>query len=163
MNGFTHIEKLFIPEELIYRVHNHLYEMGLHGNEGIALWAGYIQDNLFYVTHAIIPKQTAFISGGGLCITVDADELHRINVLLYKNNISVIAQIHSHPGEAYHSSLDDTFPIAATVGSFSLVIPYFARETFNIKNCAIYRLNHQSLWKSINSDDVDRIIQIVSQ
>lgn len=41
----------------------------------------------------------------------------------------VAAQVHTHPGEAFHSWADDRWAIVRHVGALSLVIPRFCQET----------------------------------
>ena len=40
--------------------------------------------------------------------------------------MSVRVQVHTHAGEAFHSATDDKWPVVATPGFISLVIPNFA-------------------------------------
>ncbi|TIN48494.1 MAG: hypothetical protein E5Y32_04420 [Mesorhizobium sp.] len=41
----------------------------------------------------------------------------------------IVAQIHTHPGRAYHSDVDAKWPIIRHVGALSLVLPHFAATT----------------------------------
>jgi len=41
----------------------------------------------------------------------------------------IVAQIHTHPGRAYHSDVDAEWAIIRHVGALSLVIPRFAKTT----------------------------------
>jgi len=86
--------------------------------------------------------------------------LHRINVLLHKNNLRIIAQIHSHPNEAYHSEADDASPIVATIGGVSIVVPRFAADPINLENWAIYRLSPDKRWEQLSSAEVRKTITI---
>ncbi|MBA2335589.1 MAG: Mov34/MPN/PAD-1 family protein [Blastocatellia bacterium] len=99
-------------------------------------------------------------SEDGVCVTVTGDELHRINVELYQNKLSLIAQIHSHPTEAYHSTTDDTFPIATTVGCLSLVVPDFAIRPFALRDCAVCRLQPTGRWMQLTQREVESLIFI---
>lgn len=42
---------------------------------------------------------------------------------------SIVAQIHTHPGRAYHSEVDAEWAIVRHVGALSLVLPRFASTT----------------------------------
>ncbi len=159
ISGLLDIHTVSIPEDLVQQAHLHLQRVGKLGYEGVALWAGKRDREVFFVTHTIIPAQTPLRLPSGVCYFVDATELHRLNVWLYKQQLTLIAQLHSHPEEAYHSSTDDAFPIVTTVGSFSLVIPNFAQHAFILEACAIYRL-HNIGWVQVSSDNAGRIFQI---
>ena len=160
MNGFQEITKIIIPYECIQKAYELMRYAGKKRVEGVALFAGFEKDNVFWITQTIIPKQTAYSLEFGLLYAVDADELHRINVWLYENNLSIIAQIHSHPNEAYHSETDDAYPIVATKGGISIVVPRFAVDPIDIKNWAVYRLSSKNSWVELSYPETKKIIQI---
>lgn len=160
MSGFLDIARVTVPEEVAEESHAFLRRRGFQEVEAVALWVGQADGTTFKVEEAIIPKQTAHRTSMGLCYTVSPEELHRINVRLHEAGMQIIAQLHSHPREAYHSELDDDLPIATTVGCLSLVIPDFAREPFSLKLCAIYRLLPGQGWTRLRPLEVARLIQI---
>lgn len=41
----------------------------------------------------------------------------------------IVAQVHSHPGRAFHSEVDDEWAIIRHIGALSLVLPRFAAAT----------------------------------
>ena len=161
MNGFQEISKILIPQECVQKAYNLMQTAGKHGLEGIALFAGYEKEKEFSVTQTIIPEQTAYRLELGLMYAVDADELHRINVWLYENNLSIVAQIHSHPNEAYHSATDDAYPIVATKGGISIVVPRFAVDPIDIRNWAVYRLSSENCWVELSYSETKKLIQII--
>jgi hypothetical protein len=138
-----------------------LRQRGLQGLEAFFLWAGVRDESTFTVTHTIAPAQTGHVTDDGVCVTVGPDELHRINVWLYDHKLSLIAQIHSHPTEAYHSGTDDEFPIATTLGCISIVIPDFACQPFSLSHCAIYRLNQYREWAYLEGLQASHLITII--
>jgi hypothetical protein len=129
--------------------------------EGFALWAGVQSESTFSVQANIIPAQTGHQLEGGVCVSVGPEELHRINVWLFQNSMSLIGQIHTHPTDAYHSDTDDAYPIATTLGSISLVIPYFARQPFALARCAVYRLLLGRGWVEMTPQEAAALIHIV--
>jgi hypothetical protein len=82
-------------------------------------------------------------------------------VWLFENSMTLIAQLHSHPTEAYHSDTDDAFPIATTVGSLSIVIPDYAREPFSLIRSAVYRLIPDHGWVFMPPNEVTKLVTIV--
>jgi len=135
--------------------------MGDRGYEGIALWAGTRDGPVFHIREAVIPKQRGHRSDAGLSVMIAGEELHRINVALFENALSLIAQIHSHPGRAYHSEMDDTYPIVAKAGTLSLVVPDFAVAPFSLKACAVYRLSARGQWNALSPKATSELIEIV--
>src|SRR5206468_3625659 len=116
MKGFLGVDRVEVPRRCAVEAHAHLAAVGKRGHEGFALWVGRLDGSVFQVTATLIPKQVGHFVGGGVCVTVDGEELHRMNVWLHSQGLRLIAQLHSHPSEAYHSETDDAFPIATTEG-----------------------------------------------
>jgi hypothetical protein len=160
MKGLTHVETFLVPRRCVDEAHAHLALVGRGGLEGFALWAGALEGDVFRVVDTIIPEQKGLRSDLGVCVTVDGRELHRINVWLHNRGLTLVAQLHSHPTEAYHSNTDDTYPIATTTGSLSLVIPDFAVAPFSLETCVVYRLLPPRGWVELSPEDVGRLIVI---
>ena len=154
------VRKIAVPSACAAMVESHLRAAGRHGSEGMALWVGRQEGDLFRVLHTVIPEQTHLNTADGVCVIVKGDALHRLNVQLYRNGLTLLAQIHSHPGRAYHSSTDDAYAIATTVGCLSLVVPDFARAPFSIPLCATYRLDAAASWRPVSPRDAAAMIHI---
>jgi hypothetical protein len=142
----TAVSQVLIPSSVIEATRSHLRATGERGLEGMALWAGRLDGERFHVLEAIIPQQQGHRTEHGLAVSVPGDELHRINIWLHRNRLRLIAQIHSHPTEAYHSETDDRYAIATALGSLSIVIPDFAVRPFGLDDCAAYRLSKRPWW-----------------
>jgi hypothetical protein len=158
--GFLDLTEVIVPASLAEYANGHLRRVGKDGNEGFALWAGERHGSIFYVTECIIPAQSGLRYEGGVCVRVEADELFRLNVHLYEAGLQLVAQLHSHPGDAYHSDTDDAFPIATVSGALSLVIPDFAREPFALDRCAVYRLLPARGWVGLSDEESSALIII---
>ena len=81
------------------------------------------------------------------------------NLWLYENKLKLLAQIHSHPSEAYHSKTDDEFPIMTTLGGLSIVVPYFAKHRLNHLDWAYYRLFSETNWIELNQSEIKNLIK----
>lgn len=158
--GFLELTQVVVPASLADFANDHLRRIGRDGYEGFALWAGVREGDVFYVRECIVPEQSGLRYDDGVCVRVDGDELFRLSVHLYEAGLQLVAQLHSHPGSAYHSDTDDTFPIATTAGAFSLVVPDFARAPFALDRCAVYRLIPGDGWVELCGDAL-RIIEVV--
>lgn len=158
--GFLDLEELRVPRRLADEAQAHLRAVGRRGNEGFALWVGRRAGGTFQVDETIIPEQRGIQSASGVCVTVGSEELFRINRYLYSTRRQLVAQIHSHPTDAYHSETDDAFPIATTAGAFSLVVPDFAVRPFSLDDCAIYRLVPGDGWLEFPPTAVRRMLRL---
>jgi hypothetical protein len=161
MMRLADVRSVRVPRNCAEAVHAHLRKVGHQGFEGLGLWAGTQTGDLFTVQEAVIPAQKHIRTEDGVCVITEAQELHRLNVWLYRSKLSLIAQIHSHPGRAYHSSTDDQYAVATTVGCFSLVMPDFATGPFAIERLASYRLDAAGTWRGIVASRAARMITIV--
>lgn len=156
-----HVRRVDVPARCAKAAQEHLQAVGRRGYEGMALWVGKRQDSVFVVEETIIPKQQGHKTPSGVYVEVGGEELHRINVWLYDHDMELIAQLHSHPTDAYHSSTDDEFPIATTIGSISIVLPNYAVDPFAVKNCAVYRLSEENIWEELTRDEADSLIKVI--
>lgn len=68
---------------------------------------------------------------------------------LAKENRSIRAQIHTHPGEAFHSVTDDKWPVVSTEGFVSLVVPNFARGSIDLTQIWAGVLRGDGTWKQV--------------
>ncbi len=142
-------------------VYRHLRERGELQVEGVALWTGHVKDNSFIVDHTIIPAQTGHRTEDGLLYTVSGEELHRINEWLFSNQQTLFIQIHSHPTGAYHSEMDDRFPIVTINGGISIVIPDFGFNKVSISEWAVYRLWPGGEWRALDKKGILAMLEIL--
>src|SRR4051812_22507042 len=102
-NGFLDLEQLIVPRRCAEAAQAHLRRVGRLGNEGFALWIGRRAGGVFHVDETVIPEQRGLRYDTGVCVTVGSEELFRINKFLYESGRQLVAQLHSHPTDAYHS------------------------------------------------------------
>jgi hypothetical protein len=147
--ALTAVRKVIVPESVLGTVLAFMRSAGQLGCEALALWVGEQESDRFAVRQAYIPEQRCIRGEGGLLVHVDEAALHQMNVWLFETGYTIVAQLHSHPTAAYHSETDDLFPVATKRGSFSIVVPDFARDPFYFGGCAVYRLD-ESGWAEVD-------------
>lgn len=160
------VSSVRISRDLFEYTHDALREYSSNDVEAMALWAGQFADEeIFDVMAVKIPAQRAIRGETGLAVLIDGDELHRLNVWLHEHRLKLIAQIHTHPGDAYHSDLDDAIPVVATRGALSLVIPDFARGPADLDAYAVYRLGAGDRWGEVAAPvhDLIRVMQSATE
>lgn len=160
MSELLRLKTITLPLDCVKKVYQHLRNAGDDGLEGVALFAGVQNETCFDINEVIIPAQIAENIEDGLLYSVDGDELHKINVWLYNSKMTLLGQIHSHPGKAYHSETDDRFPIVTEFGALSIVVPNFAFDSFSLKNWAVYRLSTSKKWIQLPTKEVTNLILI---
>ncbi|MBI3218555.1 MAG: Mov34/MPN/PAD-1 family protein [Bacteroidetes bacterium] len=161
--NFKLIRNIRIPDSCIAEAYKHIRLAGLKRLEGVVLFAGSYHEGefMFEVKETIVPKQLSVSLEDGLLYAVDGDELHRINVYLHMSGQTLLAQLHSHPTEAYHSLTDDAYPIVTKVGALSIVVPNFGMEEFALDKWAVYRLDDEANWEELAVEDVKKLITVI--
>jgi len=69
----------------------------------------------------------------------------------------IVAQIHTHPREAFHSNADDRWAIVRHAGAYSLVLPEFCSTTEKnnfLEMVATFVLNKSNKWKRVSSSNI---------
>jgi hypothetical protein len=160
VSGFLGLQGVRVPRRLFEDGHAVLREIGEHDVEGIVLWAGRELSGVFNVEVVLRPVQRGYRTENGLLVLVDGKELHRIGVWLFHRQLRLVAQVHSHPADAYHSETDDTIPIVATEGALSLVVPDFARGAPDLATYSCHRLLANGLWTEMIPVNAQSLITI---
>ena len=150
------VRRFRIQASALRKTEEAIRSAGQDGYESFVLWSGTCDDDTFTVTKVHIPEQTSYKLDAGLCVRIDGSELHRLNVWLYEAQQIIGVQVHSHPGDAYHSETDDTYPIATLDGSLSIVLPFFGRDGWESSDIAAYRLG-QDGWVGLTGPLSDLI------
>jgi hypothetical protein len=150
-----------VPRPVVEDAIDHLATTGSQGLEAVALWAGRMDGDTFEVQSTIIPAQRASRTPHGHQYVVEGVELQRINRHLYRSGLTLVAQLHSHAAEAYHSEADDAHPMVAVLGGVSVVVPDFGLGPIALDEWAVYRLLPETGWTSVAREQVADLIAIV--
>lgn len=156
--NFERINKVAIPSKIIDETLLFLQRNGLEYNESVCLWTGNPKGKIFEIKEVIFPKQV----NKALSYEVSSDETDRINGELYRKDLRLLAQIHSHPNLAFHSHLDDEFPLMTTLGGLSIVIPNYGFVSGDIGEFEIYRLTRKG-WKELDLLTDDLVFDIIEE
>jgi len=92
------------------------------------------------------------------------ESLRALMTHLRAARLKIVAQVHSHPGDAFHSKADDKWAIVRHVGALSLVLPRFARETtpWNfLEEVMTYELSAKNEWVHVPNDGSDGRIGVI--
>lgn len=68
---------------------------------------------------------------------------------LATENRAIRAQVHTHPGSAFHSETDDNWPVVSQPGFVSIVVPNFAVRPINLKTWWAGVLAADGRWKEV--------------
>jgi hypothetical protein len=154
------IKKVHVPEKILHVTQEHLRTHERVGNEGMVLWTGIKSNRDAFVKTCIHPVQQCT----AVSFDIPLDENQRINTLLKQSNEVIIAQVHSHPGSAFHSSRDDGMPITFTIGLFSLVVPNFCKKDLkDLSELSIWEHIGKGNWQEIKHKEVAERFRIIRE
>jgi hypothetical protein len=118
--------------------------------ECVVLWTGPL-DRPGLVDRLVHPEHLAGLEGYDLAVPW----LKRFWRELHDEQRSVRVQVHTHPREAFHSHIDDSYPMVQTYGFLSLVIPNFGLREPTLNGAALYELGHNGHWREL--DPLERL------
>ncbi len=126
--------------------------------ESIVLWQGRVQSERHAeVREIVVPKQIA----GRLHFNVPLDERMRLIDVVSAAGDIILAQLHTHPNEAFHSAADDQLAIPQHVGGISIVIPNFARDwDGDLRATSVHRHLGQARWQQLSPKSVRRLFEV---
>lgn len=155
------LETYFIPRELLTETGNLLREPGLRGFEAVVLWTGSVVDATTAVVRVVVrPGQSAFRGVDGCAVEVPPDALSEIISALPEGEF-VLVRLHTHPGAAYHSTVDDTNMLIAHERAISIVVPHFARKPVDLRDCSVNELRLGSGWRELSDEEVARRFRLL--
>lgn len=153
------VRSVTVDISVIDRTITALQIFGKRRLEGLVLWLGNVEPGRAHVLQAFIPEQRSVADEDGVGYFVSAKTLFELNRALSETGLRLIAQVHSHPGEAYHSATDDRYAIVTADGGFSLVVPNFGQAPANPVYWAVYRLTRGD-WRELSAQQVQTLFEI---
>ena len=153
---------VYIPYSILLKTLDHLKSHGRKGIECIAHWCGKsIESDGAVVTSCIYPTQYATAVGA----KVDPSEVARIYLQLYKAKEHLFAQVHSHPSTAFHSSVDDYYPIIHKPGLLSIVVPKygFIDPKGFLRKSAVYEYQDQRIWRRLTPSETRARLKVLPE
>ena len=126
--------------------------------ESVVLWVGREQAGRSLVQRMIVPCQRA----SAIHFDVSLKERLRIIRELAASDEQLLVQLHTHPGEAFHSLVDDRLALPRHTGAISIVVPYFAREwNGDLRHASVNRHLGAGMWGELSWDAVTLAFEVV--
>jgi hypothetical protein len=138
---------LQLVPDIVRKTFSSLRECGRGQSECAVYWIGPSEFNLVNGVEHPIHRRSPF------GYEIDDLWLTHFWKRLAASKHSVKAQIHTHPGEAFHSATDDNWPIVSQEGFLSIVIPHFATGDISLKNAWAGRLRGDGVWCLLGSPE----------
>jgi hypothetical protein len=158
---YPHVRQIRVERSIVDEMLESMRICGAQGFELLVLWLGEIDAELGEATvlQAFIPKQKPIRSEDGVGYFVSGETLFLMNRALSETGLRLIAQVHSHPQEAYHSEADDRYAIITANGGYSLVIPNFGAVAPDPACWAVYQLLDRR-WLELSKTTVESLFLV---
>ena len=157
MMPLANIRTINIPIKVLDSTFDFLQKYGRKQLESHAIWVGKKTDTTFDILGTWFPVQI----NSAISYEVPEEEEFRINVKLNKKKLITIAQIHTHPYSAFHSSVDDEGSELVLIDSLSIVIPNFGFiEKDDLTQWKVYRYTGKS-WEYLHEQEVSKICRLI--
>ena len=137
-----------VPRRILDETFAHFRGCGRGRRECQVLWvSSWVAPGT--ITNVVHPEHLAHVGG----FELNDRWLNEFWFALAKENVGIRVQVHTHPGEAFHSPTDDAFPIIHTSGFLSLVIPNFALGTIGFENAYLTEIQADGRWRRWRSQN----------
>jgi hypothetical protein len=137
-----------LPRRMINETFATLRSCGAGERECQLYWASPWTDSLT-LTEVVHPKHRSNFHGSIL----DGAWISRFWLDLADRNLGVRVQVHTHPGEAFHSATDDDYPLIHETGFLSLVIPDFAAGPVGFRRAYLTEIQTDGAWRQVPVDE----------
>jgi proteasome lid subunit RPN8/RPN11 len=152
------LERLVLPSAVLDITRRHLQAHGAVQEEGALCWAGTPAGPTALVTSALLFTATG--DGGGIHVSSAQSSL--LYAHCHSRGLTLLAQVHSHPGRAYHSHPDQQLPHSAEVGFLSIVVPYFGHCAFDrFGSWAVFEQVAYERWREWSLAEKGRRMQVL--
>ena len=82
-------------------------------------------------------------------IIFDGGSYGALWTLCRQRHLSVVADIHVHPGSVLQSSIDKVNPMVSTRGHLALILPRYAIPPVRRREIGIYRYEGDGMWTTV--------------
>jgi hypothetical protein len=144
----------------------YLKRYGKKRYEGYMCWGGVVvkgKDAL--IRSCIFPKAYKRSGFRSVHAGLDLRVVYEIGNEVYSRGEFLFAQLHTHGFEAFHSSVDDTYPISHKSGFISIVIPYFAKSKFyddtTLTDCSVNESLGGGRWRELDPFELRQRFRVV--
>jgi hypothetical protein len=136
-----------VPAALLWQTFEVLRQCGGGRRECQVIWiSSWVEP--FTICTVVHPHHRAH--GGGF--ELESGWINGFWLDLAREQQGIRVQVHTHPHEAFHSSIDDEYPILQCAGFLSLVIPDFAQGPIGFERAYLAEMRSDGRWREVVPD-----------
>ena len=125
--------------------------------ESVVLWTGIERAGTAEVRRVTVPRQKACRLG----FDVPLEERLEIAQQLAQSGETLLAQLHTHPGRAFHSRTDDRLALPRHTGAISIVVADFAAAwDGDLQEASVNRHRGAGVWHELSREAVSKLFEV---
>ena len=125
--------------------------------ESVVLWAGTTKAGEALVRRIVVPLQFASAEH----FDVPLSERLKIAQQFSNSGEKLLVQLHTHPGQAFHSPVDDRLALPRHTGALSIVVEDFADKWHgDLQQVSVNRHLGEGVWKELHPKTVSMLFEI---
>ena len=146
-----------VPKRILQSSAHELRSLSGGVRESVLLWIGTERPDKALVRRILVPQQIA----SPMHFKVPLDERVRIIRELGNSSQKVLAQLHTHPGKAFHSFADDRLALPRHTGAISIVIADFAADwDGDLQKASVNYHLGEGVWSELSPESVSKLFEI---
>jgi len=155
------MSKVFCSQSIVAGTLASLREAGRDGRERVVLWLSPRGETAEYtIAEFFVPRQETAED----YFRIPPDSMRELMAHLRDRRLSLRAQVHSHPKDAFHSRADDKWAIVRHEGALSIVVPRFAADTTPenfLARIAAFQLSSDDRWLGVATEHIDALFGMI--
>lgn len=144
----------FVPRRVVDQTFDFFRRCGGGRRECQVLWTSSWKSSESIV-EAVHPAHRAHVGG----FVVEDSWITSFWLKLAAERTGIRIQVHTHPGAAFHSPIDDEYPIINTPGFVSLVIPNFGLGPVGFAGAFLTEMGLDGQWHEARVESRIRVVQ----
>lgn len=152
-------QPIFLPQYIWGETLGSLSKYRTKKSECLVYWGGIVGASGEVVITSLLRPNHTF---QGWRVQLTSSEMKNLLRTLRIRDEKLMVQIHSHPGDAFHSPGDDDLATSFHSGFLSIVVPNFAKNISLLSQCAVYEYSEAKFVK-LTSEQIDHRFIIYNQ
>ena len=151
------VVRYVVPRDIVAKSVEQLRSLSDGRREAVVLWTGSRCVDEALVRRIVVPYQRA----SARHFDVPLRERLRIARQLAGCGEKLLVQLHTHPGRAFHSVVDDRLALPRHTGAISIVIADFAEQwEGDLEQASVNRHLGAGVWEELDGEVVSRLFEV---
>lgn len=146
-----------VPRGILLESAEELRSLSAGVRESVVLWLGVSEAEVAWVQRIVVPHQVV----GPRHFEVPLSERLNLAHELATSGQRLLVQLHTHPGGAFHSTIDDRLALPRHTGALSIVVPEFAAKWHgDLEQVSVNYHLGEGVWRELSRQTVSTLIEV---